>query len=145
MLKVNLSLRVCKFTCSADLWDVVLKELRVWFSINNGRGGEQGAVVNRGRTQLPTGTARDDACRLSCQVNGTWKGMNSLERQGICHVSAFTMNRNSNWDKHVKVHLSKYLTPATKLSNNLSIKESRGECSWMSFTPAQKSTCSKPY
>lgn len=57
--------------CAADLWDVVLEELRVWFSIIDGRGGEQGVVIDSGRIQLPTGTARDDTCSLSCQVNGT--------------------------------------------------------------------------
>lgn len=32
--------------CAAHLRDIVLEELSVWFSINNGCGGEQGAVVN---------------------------------------------------------------------------------------------------
>jgi len=57
--------------CAADLWDIVLEELSVWFRINNGRGVQQGAVINSGRVQLPAGTARDDTCRLSSQVNGT--------------------------------------------------------------------------
>lgn len=57
--------------CAADLWDIVLEELRVWFSINNGCGCKQGPVVNRGSIHLPTGTARDDTCRFSCLVNGT--------------------------------------------------------------------------
>lgn len=57
--------------CAADLWDAVLEELGVGFSINNGRGVEQGAGISSGRVQLPAGTARDDSCRLSSQVNGT--------------------------------------------------------------------------
>ncbi len=58
--------------CAADLWGIVhCEELRVWFSINNRCGGKQGAVVNRGRIQLPTGTAGDNSRRLRCQVNGT--------------------------------------------------------------------------
>lgn len=73
--------------CAADLWDVVLEELRVWLSVNHGSVcaagggggggvgsvgvGEHTAAVSRGRTQIPTRTSRDDARGLSCQVNGT--------------------------------------------------------------------------
>lgn len=53
------------------LWDIVLEELSVWLSINDGCVCKQGAVINSRRVRLLTGTARDDTCRLSCQVNGT--------------------------------------------------------------------------
>lgn len=78
---------MCYFmhVCAADLWDVVLEELRVWLSVNHGSVyaagggcggggvgvGEHTAAVSRGRTQIPTRTSRDDARGFSCQVDGT--------------------------------------------------------------------------
>lgn len=62
---------LCVCVCVSDLWNILLVELRVWLSISNGSGGEKSAVIHSGRIHLPTGTAWDDACRLSCQVNGT--------------------------------------------------------------------------
>ena len=57
----------------ADLWDILLEELRVRFRLGDRCGFEQSAVVDSGRIQIPTGAAGDDACRLGCQVNGTCK------------------------------------------------------------------------
>lgn len=45
---------------AADLRDVVLEEVSVWFLLASGSGGDQHLVVNRRGGQLPTGTAGDD-------------------------------------------------------------------------------------
>lgn len=60
-----------KDACAADLWDIVLEEVSVWFVFSNGSRRDQYLVVNRRRGQLPTGTTRDDTRRFGCQVNGT--------------------------------------------------------------------------
>lgn len=72
--------------CTADLWDIMMEELGVWFSFSSRSGREQQLVVSRGWSQVPTGTTWDDTRRFSCQVNSTWKSINRGWTQGICLI-----------------------------------------------------------